>query len=41
MIWQKLFDRYRKEIIQSRLLMDESKVQIEGEVIHLVGRRLF
>jgi error-prone DNA polymerase len=40
-VWEKLFDRYRKEIIQSRLLMAEGKVQIEGEVIHLVVRRCF
>jgi len=40
-VWEKLFDQYRKEIIQSRLLMAEGKVQIEGEVIHLVVRRCF
>jgi error-prone DNA polymerase len=40
-VWQKLFDTYRKEIIQSRLLMVEGKVQIEGEVIHVVVRRCF
>ena len=40
-VWEKLFNTYRKEIIQSRLLMVEGKVQIEGEVIHLVVRRCF
>jgi error-prone DNA polymerase len=40
-VWEKLFDTYRKEIVQSRLLMAEGKVQIEGEVIHLVVRRCF
>jgi error-prone DNA polymerase len=40
-VWEKLFDRYRKEIIQSRLFLAEGKVQIEGEVIHLVVRRCF
>ncbi|WP_183557882.1 error-prone DNA polymerase [Mucilaginibacter sp. SP1R1] len=40
-VWEKLFNTYRKEIIQSRLLMAEGKVQIEGEVIHLVVRRCF
>ena len=40
-VWQKLFDTYRKEIIQSRLLMVEGKVQIEGEVIHVIVRRCF
>lgn len=40
-IWQNLFDRYRREIVQSRLLMVEGKLQIEGEVIHVVARRCF
>jgi len=40
-VWEKLFNTYRKEIIQSRLLMAEGKVQIEGEVVHLVVRRCF
>jgi error-prone DNA polymerase len=40
-VWEKLFNTYRKEIIQSRLLLAEGKVQIEGEVIHLVVRRCF
>ena len=40
-VWEKLFDKYRKEIIQSRLFMAEGKLQIEGEVIHLVVWRCF
>jgi len=40
-VWEKLFNTYRKEIVQSRLLMAEGKVQIEGEVIHLVVQRCF
>jgi error-prone DNA polymerase len=32
-VFAKLFDEYRKEIIQSRLLMVEGKLQREGEVI--------
>ncbi|PWK66342.1 error-prone DNA polymerase [Mucilaginibacter oryzae] len=40
-IWDKMFDRYRKEIIQSRLFMAEGKLQIEREVIHVVVRRCF
>jgi error-prone DNA polymerase len=39
--WRDLFDKYRKEIIQSRLLMVEGKLQIEGEVIHIVVKRCF
>jgi error-prone DNA polymerase len=40
-VFQKLFDKYRKEIIQSRLLMVEGQLQREGEVIHVVVRRCF
>ncbi|TQM51070.1 error-prone DNA polymerase [Arcticibacter tournemirensis] len=40
-VWEKLFDKYRKEIIQSRLLMVEGKLQVEGEVIHVVSSRCF
>lgn len=35
-VFQNLFDLYRKEILQSRLIMVEGKLQIEGEVIHVV-----
>jgi error-prone DNA polymerase len=38
-VFAKLFDRYRKEIIQSRLLMVEGQLQREGEVIHLIVRK--
>lgn len=40
-VFQKLFDQYRKEIIQSRLLMVEGKLQREGEVIHVIVRRCY
>ncbi len=39
--FQKLFDQYRKEIIQSRLLMVEGQLQREGEVIHVIVRRCY
>lgn len=35
-VFKHLFDKYRKEILQSTLLMVEGKLQIEGEVIHVV-----
>ncbi|MBB6107805.1 error-prone DNA polymerase [Mucilaginibacter lappiensis] len=35
-VWQKLFDQYRKEIVQSRLLMVTGKLQIANGVTHLV-----
>lgn len=38
-VFSKLFEQYRKEILQARLLMVEGKVQIEGEVIHVVAHR--
>ncbi|MDP4164363.1 MAG: OB-fold nucleic acid binding domain-containing protein, partial [Bacillota bacterium] len=38
-VWESLFDEFRKEILQSRLLMVEGKLQIEGEVIHVIVRR--
>ena len=35
-IFQNLFDEYRKPILQSRLIMVEGTVQMEGEVIHVI-----
>lgn len=40
-VFAKLFQHYRKEIVRSRLLMVEGKVQKEGEVIHVVVRRCY
>ncbi|MBK19760.1 MAG: error-prone DNA polymerase [Rhodospirillaceae bacterium] len=39
-IWPKLFERYRKETLASRLLCVTGELQREGIVIHLVARRL-
>lgn len=39
-IFEKLFDTYRKPILQSRLIMVEGRLQIEGEVIHVIVRRI-
>lgn len=38
-VFKKIFDKYRKEIVRARLLMVEGKVQKEGEVIHVVVKR--
>jgi len=38
-VFPNLFDKYRKEIIQSVLLMVEGKLQREGEVIHVIVRK--
>jgi error-prone DNA polymerase len=35
-IFQNLFDEYRKPILQSRLIMAEGTLQVEGEVIHVI-----
>jgi error-prone DNA polymerase len=40
-VFQKLFDQYRKEIIQSKLLMVEGKLQIEGNVVHVIVKRCY
>jgi len=40
-VFQKVFDKYRKEILQSKLLMVEGELQREGEVIHVVVKRCF
>ncbi|MDP9041589.1 MAG: error-prone DNA polymerase, partial [Bacteroidota bacterium] len=40
-VFENLFDQYRKEILQSRLLMVEGKLQVEGEVIHVIVKRCF
>lgn len=38
-IFQKLFETFRKEILQSKLIMVEGKLQVEGEVIHVIVKR--
>lgn len=40
-VWQQLFDKYRKEIVQSKLLMVSGKLQIANGVTHLVVRQCF
>lgn len=35
-VFKNLFDKYRKEIVRSTFLMVEGKLQIEGEVIHVI-----
>ncbi|RZK93204.1 MAG: DNA polymerase III subunit alpha [Pedobacter sp.] len=40
-VYQSLFDRFRKEILGSKLLMAEGKVQREGEVVHIVVERCY
>jgi error-prone DNA polymerase len=40
-IFESLFETYRKEILQSKLIMVEGKLQIEGEVIHVIVKRCY
>ena len=40
-IFENLFEKFRKEILQSRLIMVEGKLQVEGEVIHVIVQRCF
>ncbi len=38
-VFSKLFNQYRKEILQSRLLMVEGRLQIVGEVVHVIVKK--
>jgi error-prone DNA polymerase len=40
-IFPNLFDQYRKEVLQSTLIMVEGKLQIEGEVIHVIAQKCY
>ncbi|RZK41850.1 MAG: error-prone DNA polymerase [Pedobacter sp.] len=40
-VFQNLFEKYRKEILRSRLLMVEGKLQREGEVVHIIVQKCF
>jgi len=40
-VFKNLFEKYRKEILHSRLLMVEGKLQREGQVVHVIVQRCF
>ncbi len=40
-IFENLFEKFRKEIIRSRLIMAEGELQIEGEVIHVIVKHCY
>lgn len=40
-VFQHLFEKYRKEILGARLLMVEGKLQREGEVVHVIVQKCF
>ena len=40
-VWGTVFENYRKDIVQAKLLMVQGKVQIEGQVIHVIVNSCF
>jgi error-prone DNA polymerase len=40
-IWDSIFDQYRKEILGSKLIMLEGKLHVEGLVIHIVVQKCY
>ncbi|CAH0265901.1 MULTISPECIES: error-prone DNA polymerase [unclassified Pedobacter] len=40
-VFEKLFETYRKEILHSRLLMVEGRLQREGQVVHVIVSKCF
>jgi error-prone DNA polymerase len=40
-VWSKLLERYRKEVMGSRLILIEGTVQSAENVVHIVARKLF
>lgn len=40
-VFKKLFDKYRKEIVRAKLLMVEGKLQREGEVTHVIVKHCY
>lgn len=38
-VFNTLFDKYRKEILQSKLIMAEGQLQVQGEVIHVIVKQ--
>jgi error-prone DNA polymerase len=40
-VWQSLFEKYRKEILKATFLMVEGKLQREGDVTHVIARKCY
>lgn len=40
-VWGKVFETYRRDIVQARLLMVQGKVQIEGKVVHVIANSCY
>ncbi len=41
MVWPRVFEAFRREIMGARLLLIEGKVQKADNVVHLVAERIF
>ena len=40
-VFEHIIEKYRREILQSKLMMVEGKLQVEGEVIHVIVEKCF
>jgi error-prone DNA polymerase len=40
-VWGKVFEQYRRDIVQARLFMVQGTVQIEGRVIHVIANSCY
>jgi error-prone DNA polymerase len=40
-VFSNIIDKYRREILHSKLMMVEGKLQVEGEVIHVIVEKCF
>jgi len=40
-VFENIIDQYRREILHSKLMMVEGKLQVEGEVIHVIVEKCF
>jgi error-prone DNA polymerase len=40
-VFENIIEQYRREILQSKLMMVEGKLQMEGEVIHVIVEKCF
>jgi error-prone DNA polymerase len=40
-VWGTVFEKHRRDIVQARLLMVQGKVQIEGEVVHVIANSCY
>jgi error-prone DNA polymerase len=40
-VWESVFEKYRRDILAAKLLMVEGHVQIEGQVIHVVAKHCY